>query len=142
MLYIQVLSERVKSSSNTRRDSKQNAGFRTGHDKMSFPKTDVSQNRNFLKTSFPKIGAKVSQEFPDTSPNADSTTQKDGTMRRLRTGGLLPLHQMLLRVSRESDLRRRLAYFLRKTGSRNFLERMTPKIARCNPTSYPKIARF
>ena len=32
-------------------------------------------------------------------------TQRDGTMQRLRHGGLLLLHQLLLQINRESDLR-------------------------------------
>ena len=77
----------------------------TRKDKTSFPQNDVSKTQIRAKTLFSKIGTKVSQESPDTSPPTQTVphefmVQRDGTV--------LPLHQMLLRVSIKSDLRRQL----------------------------------
>ena len=73
------------------------------------------------KPHFPKIRTKVTQRivrhFVSTQTVLyDIMTQRDGTVRRL--------HQMLLKLSRESDLRRRLAA---RKAYRNFTEPRDPK---------------
>ena len=59
------------------------------------------------------------QESPNTLPQCRQffMTQRDDTVRGLQPGSQLPLHQLLLKISRESGLRRILAYFLSKLGS-------------------------